>query len=91
MKIFKSYGSLLNNEEGIRFEFSKHDLIYMCPNIPNDNGKFFHRMLEEFTIGFRIFINQFKLPRKEITLKKRRSETIILNTISNSLHKKLMT
>ena len=87
MKIFKSYGSLLNNKEGIGFEFSKYNLISMCPNIPNDNGNFFHRMLEEFTIRFIIFINLFKLPRKEITFKKERSETIIFDTITNSLHK----
>ena len=70
MKIFKSYGSLLNNKEGIGFEFSKYNLISMCPNIPNDNGNFFHRMLEEFTIRFIIFISTYsncqerKLPSK---------------------------
>ena len=39
--------AFLNNEEGIVFELPKHNMISMCPNIPNDNNNFFHRMLKE--------------------------------------------
>ena len=41
MNILESYGNLLNNEIGVEFEYPKHNLIYMCPNISNDNDDFF--------------------------------------------------
>ena len=61
----------------------------MCPNIPKNNNNFFHRLFEQFTIGFIVFINQFN-PRKEITFIKERNRTFILNTIPNSLNKRTL-
>ena len=62
-------------------------MVSMSSNIPQDDINFFHRMFEKFTIGFIVFIDQFK-PRKEITFIKERSGSIILNTIPNSLNKR---
>ena len=61
-------------------------MVSISQNIPKNDNNFFHRMFENFTIGFIVFIDQLK-PRKEITFIKERSETILLNTISNSLNK----
>ena len=61
----------------------------MCPNIPKDNGNFFHKLFQKFTIGFIVFINQFN-PRKEITFIKEKGRTIIFNTIPNSLNKRTL-
>ena len=61
-------------------------MVYTSTNIPKNYTNFFHRMFEKSTIGYIVFIYQFK-PIKEITFIKERSETIILNTISNSLNR----
>ena len=63
-------------------------MVSMSPNIPKDDNNFFHKMFEKFTICFIVFIDQFKA-RKEIAFIKERSETIILNTIPNSLNKRI--
>ena len=62
-------------------------MVYMSPNIPKDDTNFFHRMFENLTISFIVFIDKFK-PRKEITFMKERSETILFNAIPNSLNKR---
>ena len=49
----------------------------MYPNIQKDNNNFFHRVFEEFTVEFVIFIDQFQ-SRKEITFKKEISKIIYL-------------
>ena len=61
-------------------------MVSMSQDIPRDDTNFFHRMFENFIIGFIFFINQFK-SRKEITFIKKRNVTIILNTIPNSVNK----
>ena len=47
-------------------------MVSMSSNIPKNDSNFFHKMFDNFTIGFIVFYDQFK-PRKEITLKKKRS------------------
>ena len=61
-------------------------MISICPNISKENSNCFHKLSEQFIVGFIIFINQF-IPRKKMTFIKERSRTIILNMIPNSLNK----
>ena len=50
----------------------------MGRNIQEDDSDFFHRMFENFTIDFIVFVNQFK-PREKITFIKEVSRIIIFN------------
>ena len=87
LQILKSQGSFLNNEKGVWFDFLKHHLILMYPNIPKDNNNFSIGCLKSLQWVFIVFINRFK-PRKEVTFIKERSRTIIFNTLPNSLDKR---
>ena len=56
LKILENYGSILNYEKGVGLDFLKQNPIFMISYIPQDDSNFFHRMLENFTINFIIFI-----------------------------------
>ena len=54
MKISENRDSFLNNEKGAGLDFLQQKLISMSPNIPQDNGNFFHWRFEKLTICFLI-------------------------------------
>ena len=47
-------------------------MVSMSSNIPKNDSNFFHRMFDNFTIGFIVFYDHSSKKKKEITLKKER-------------------
>ena len=67
--------------------FVENHLIPMGPYTPKDGCNFLYLLFKKFAMGFIAFVNRF-IPRKEITLIKERSVSIIFNTIPDSLGKR---
>ena len=87
MKIMKTRVAFSMMRKGLSCIFLKQNLISMILYISQDDGNFFHRMLEKLKVNFIIFINCFN-QIQEIAFIKERLMIVIFNTIPNFLNER---
>ena len=54
----------MRNEKWLGFDFPKNNMVSMSSNIPKNDSNFFHRMFDNFTIDFIVFMTNSSKEKK---------------------------